>query len=455
MTRSFLANLATFLFALVAASLIWAVATRESDVVQPRLLQIPVEVVGLPADSQISNNPSTVEIRIEGPKSVVDTVSDSDFRAEINVTDLPAGEHELPVQVNHDNNQITIDFQSPERVLVRVERIITRSIPVQLDVRGEVARGYAQGDPFVDPDTIQVTGVASRVEPLAEARIDIFLDSPREDVVRTRTPTFYNRLGEIASISGLTLSTREVQVTVPVDEQAGYAVKPIIVDWTGEPAPGYRVLNVSANPDSVLVTGRPTQIEQLSFLRTEIIDISGLKESVLTPAALRLPDGITLEDVQSVIVTIEIEPIITTNVLRKAPEIRNLGEGLTATLDIDEVVVFVAGPFDKLEALTDDDVLVTLDLFGLGVGTHRVPPEAVVLVNDIELRSLQPSEVTVLITDVLTVTNELTETLQLSLLPATATPPAGASSPPTLPAFLFAALIPAGYTLKRRAQARG
>jgi hypothetical protein len=61
----------------------------------------------------------------------------------------------------------------------------------------------------------------------------------------------------------------------------------------------------------------------------------------------------------------------------------------------------------------------------------------------------------VLITNVLTVTNELTETLQLSLLPATAVPPAGASSPPILPAFLFAALIPAGYTLRKRASVRG
>ncbi len=412
-------NLATLTLSLLVALIIWAVATQENDPHDMLLLQIPVQILGLPADSQISNAPETVEIRVEAPASQLRTLSEDLFTAELNVSDLPAGEHSVPIVVRHSLPNLTIDFQSPVNAAVTIERIVTRQIPIQVEVSGDVARGYQMGDPFVDPETISVTGASSRVEQLAEARIQIFLDSPREDVIRQRTPTFYNRQGEIAGISGLTLNSRDVQVTIPVNQLSGFAVKPIIVNWTGEPATGYRVLNVSVQPDNALVTGRAAVVEAVSFLNTETIDISGLRDSITVPATLDLPDDISLEDIQSVIVNIEIEPILTTDVIRREPEIRNLGEGLTATLSADEVAVFLSGPFDRLEALSSSDVLVTVDLLGLITGTHRVPVEAVVLDSTVEVRSLQPSEVTAIISQIVTPTEVLTETTSIPALPLT------------------------------------
>lgn len=443
--RSLVSNIATFLLSLVAALAIWAVAIQESDRSQRLLFEIPVQVVGLPANSQISRHPETVEIRVEGPTSIVEKLVADDFTAELDVTELPAGEHVVPIVVHEDINRVQIVDQVPQQVAIIIERIVTKDIPVLVDVRGEVPRGYVRLEPFVDPEVITVTGPASRVDPLAEARVDIFLDFPREDVTRVRTPTFYNRQGEITSVSGLNLSTREVQITVPIDEQSGYALKSVIVNFAGEPAPGYRVLSVSAEPDSVLVTGRPTQIEQVSFVGTETIDVNGLRESITVPAALNLPPGLELEDVQSVIVRVEIEPILTSDVVRKEPEIRNLGEGLTATLDVQQVVVFIAGPFDKLEALTDEDVRVTLDLFGLVTGTHKVEPEAVVLVSDVAVRSIQPTEVTVVISS----TEALTETT--SQLPGRSLiHRARTSGPPTTPLVMYtAAMPPAGWSIRR------
>lgn len=415
--QKFFTSLATLALSLLMALIVWAVATQENDPRDLLLLQIPVQLLGLPADSQISNVPETVEIRVEAPASQLRTLSEDLFTAELNVSGLPAGEHAVPITVRHSLPNLTIDYQAPERASVTIERIVTRQIPIDVEVSGDVALGYQMGEPFVDPSTISVTGPASRVDQLAEARIQLFLDSPREEVIRRRTPTFYNGQGEIASISGLTLNSRDVQVTIPVNQLAGFGVKPIIVDWTGEPATGYRVLNVTAQPDSALVTGRPSVVEAVNFLRTETIDISGLRDSVTVPAALNLPDDLALEDIQSVIVNIEIEPIITTDVIRRAPEIRNLGEGLTVTLSTDEVAVFVAGPFNRLESLTSSDVLVSVDLLGLITGTHRVPVEAVVLDSEVEVRSLQPSEVTAIISHVMTPTEVLTETTSLPVLP--------------------------------------
>ena len=416
--RVIASNIATLLLALVIAVIIWGTAIRANDPQGQLSLEIPIQVIGQTANSALSNVPETVRIVVEAPGSVLDQLTENDFTAEIDLAGSPAGESTIPITIHHHIEEATIAFQFPEQATINLEQIVTRDIPVQLDLRGEVARGYEYGAPLLEPAFIQVTGITSRVETLAEARLIVLLDNIRENVILARRPTFYDSQGNIVGVSGLSLSTEDVSVTIPVTELAGFAAKPVIVDWTGEPAPGYRLLNVTVTPDSVLVTGRPTQLDLLSRLRTEVIDINGLRESITLPVTLNLPDGVELDEVQPIVVQIEIEPILTTSVFRALPEIRGLAEALTATLDVDEVRVFLFGPLDKLDTLANDDVRVTVDLFGLGVGAYDLAPEVNVLVNDIEIRSVQPAEITVVITNILTPTLPLTNTLVLRTIGA-------------------------------------
>lgn len=414
--RAIASNIATLFLALVIAVIIWVTAIRANDPQGQLSLEIPIQVIGQTADSALSNAPETVRIVVEAPGSVLDQLTENDFTAEIDLAGLPAGDSTLPITIHHNSEEATIAFQFPEQATITLEQIVSRDIPVQLDLRGEVARGYEYSSPLLEPAFIQVTGIASRVETLAEARLVVLLDNARENVSLTRRPTFYDRQGNIVGVSSLSLSTQDVSVTIPVTELAGFAAKPVIVDWTGEPAAGYRLLNVTVTPDSVLVTGRPTQLDLLSRLRTEVIDINGLRESITLPVTLDLPDGVELDEVQPIVVQIEIEPILTTSVFRALPEIRGLGEALTATLDVDEVRVFLFGPLDKLDALANDDVRVTVDLFGLGIGSYELAPEVNILVNDIESRSVQPAQITVVITNILTPTLPLTNTLVLQTI---------------------------------------
>lgn len=403
--KSLAANIATLSLALVLATLVWGIAVRANDPVNELQMRLPVEVVGRPADSAVSITPDVVELIVEGPASVLQDLNSSDFTAEVNLAEIGSGQAVVPVQIRYNIEGVEVAFQLPEEVTVQIERIVTREVPVRVEVRGDAARGYVLDEPFADPATITVTGSASRVEALAEARVTVFLDNPQQDAVVSRRPVFYDRQGNITGVNSLELSTEEVLVTVPVNQLAGYAAKPIIVDWQGEPAPGYRLLDVRVEPDSVLLTGSPAELDALSRVRTEPVDITGLRESVTLSVGLDLPEGLQLDDLQPIIVEIEIEPILTSSVISKRPELRALGEGLTVTLDVDEVRVFLFGPLDKLDSLVDDDVRVTLDLFGLEVGTHRLEPDTDVFVSDVQVRSIQPPQLTVNITDVVTTTN--------------------------------------------------
>lgn len=400
---------ATLILSLFIAIIIWTAAVRASDPIISKSLELDIQQTGLlPAEGEVSLAEDTVRISVEGPRSSVEKLTANNFQAYIDLSQISFGESEATVNVEFAISEVNLVFQEPQTILVTAEEIIDREIPVNVIVNGAPARGHNMGQPITDPETILVSGRASRVNPLARAEITIFVDGEREDIVQVRRPVFQTQDGRTASINGLKLSTEEVIVTIGIEEIAGVAEKPIVVDWIGSPAPGYRLLNVAIEPDSVLVTGSPSAISQLTTLRTETIDISGLNESFEERIAINLPEGIQLDEVQPVVVSFEIEPIRSTAVIRRIPEIRALGEGLSATIDPEQVTVTLFGPIPVLDSIQETDVTITVDLLDLPTGTHSIAPIVNVLANDVEVRSFQPEFLTVTITDTASVSPTLT-----------------------------------------------
>jgi YbbR domain-containing protein len=441
--RDILSHLATFLISLLLAILIWAGASQQNNPMMLQSLQIPLNLVGQPENSTLELSTENVIVVVEAPSSVLSELSSDDFSATIDLSQIPLGENvSLPITVNTAVPGVNINDPVPGAVDVRLEQLLSREVPVVLDVRGSVARGHTQGDPLIDPQTITVVGTAEQVNPLDAARVTVFLNNVRETVVDTAFPIFYDRRGQVASVSGVdSVSAESIQVTIPVEESADFAEKFIDINWTGTPADGYRLLSVTVDPPSVLVQGLPTRLSQLSQVTTDPIDITGLTESFSQQVALDLPEGITLDEGQTVIVNVEIEPILTTGVYNRPVEFQGVEEGLEAAADPDEVRVVLFGPLPILDSLTEDEVRVTVDAFGLLTGTYSLEPVVTFPDRGLELRSIQPPLVTVEITSTLTDTLTQTEQSRLPGWGITAVPaPTVPSTSPTLITTQFIAL---------------
>lgn len=416
--RSLVANIALLILAFIMALIIWVNAIREQDPLRTQFLQIPIEIIGQPDNTilQDTDRRQTVQIVFEGPSTVVNSLTDSDFVARVDLSTVPMGaEISVPITVEAKEANVTIQTSSPETLLVNIEELVAQEVPVTLDLRGTVARGHSQGTPLIDPPTITVSGPASRVQPLDFARATVFLNNERDTKVDNPQPIFYDRQGRVASVSGLTLSTEQVQVTVPVDEAADFAEKFVEVVWAGDPAPGYRLLSISADPPSVLVQGSPTELNQITRIKTEPIDINGLTGSFEQQVALVLPSGVTLDQDQELFVKIEIEPLVTSATYTRAVEVQGLGEGLAAEIKPETVRVFLFGPLPVLDALLEEEVQVTADLFGLDIGTYSLEPDVNFPTRGIELRSIQPAQITVIITEAITPTAAIPATPALVL----------------------------------------
>lgn len=427
--RALIGNIALLVLALILAVMIWVNASQTEDPITNQFLQIPVEIVGQP-ENTILQSPSstrrqTVQIVFEGRASLVNRLNDDDFIARATISEVALGvDVSVPIEVRPIEADVRILTQSPQALIVNMEELVTDEIPVELDIRGSVARGHRQGEPLIDPPVISISGPASLVRPLDFARVTVFLNNDRETKIVSPQPIFYDQQGLVASNSGLDISVEQVQVTIPVDEAADFTETFVNVLWEGQPASGYRLLSIQATPPTVLVQGSPTRLSLLSRINTELIDITGLTESFDQQVALVLPDGITLDQDQEVFVNIEIEPIFTTSIYNRPIEVQGLGEEFEAVLEPESVRVFLFGPLPALDTLIDEEVRVTADLFGLDVGTYSLEPLVdIPEQRGIESRSIRPSSISVTITRPLTITNGITatdavtETSSLDLVP--------------------------------------
>lgn len=415
--RSLLANLVTLILCFILAVVIWVTAMQVDDPDIKRALQIPATFIGLPEDvtrlSPTDDNPPIL-ITYEGPTSIVSELNQADFTAIIDLSEVPLGSDvSVPVEIQAENTAVTLEAPIPESITVRLEKLVTREIDVELDIRGEVARGHTMGEPLIDPPTIAVTGTETEVDRLDFAQVTIFLNDDTQTRIESPQPLFYNRQGRVASVSGLQLSTEQVQVTIPINESADFANKVITADIVGEVAPGYRVLGVTIEPSSILVTGLPTRLAQPFRVQTEPIDITGLTETFQGQVSLVLPTGITLDSVTEITATVQIEPFSSTKIYNQPVELLGITEEMTATINPDTVRVVLFGPSPVLDTLTEQEVRVTLDLFGLAPGEYALEPDVDVPDRGLELRSIQPAVIEVVITETITLTEDITDTESL------------------------------------------
>ena len=175
------------------------------------------------------------------------------------------------------------------------------------------------------------------------------------------------------------------------------------------------MLGVTVEPSSVLVTARPTQLAVPFRVQTEPIDITGLTETFQDQVSLELPDGILLDSVTEITVTVQIEPFSSTKIYNQPIELLGVGEELEVSINPDNVRVVLFGPSPVLDTLTEQEVRVTLDLFGLEPGVHSLEPDVDVLDRGLETRSIQPSVIDVIISVPLSNTGEITDTESLNL----------------------------------------
>jgi YbbR domain-containing protein len=401
--RSFAKNLRTFLLALALGISVWVSAVSGEDPNDVRTYPdpIPLKVVGQdPSLVLTSDIPPTVQVTLRAPRSVWEalTAKKDSIQATLDLSGLSAGEHIQPIQLTISERPYQLILANPTAVTVNLESLESRTFPLVLSLSGQPAAGYQAGDATMDLTEVAISGPDSLVGKVARARVLINLDGIRETIDESLAIEIVD--AENIPLPGLTINPQSVRVTIPIIQQGGYRDVAVKVIVQGQQAAGYRIENISVFPPVVTVFAEePSLVNELpGVVETQPLDLQDRNEDISTRLSLDLPENITLVGAQTVQVQVSISPIQTSVTLLNQPiNVNGLSEGLAAQVFPQAVDVIISGPVPVLEAISSQDITVSVDVHELEIGVYQLTPQVDTLVENVSVESILPGTVEVVI----------------------------------------------------------
>jgi YbbR domain-containing protein len=317
---------------------------------------------------------------------------------------------------------------SPELLSIRIDQLITRTVPLTVEVTGNVPFSFEAGMPQVmvrgeELTEARVIGPQGRVERVARVHVTADIDRLTANYNSPRPLEPVSADGQV--VAGVAVEPVIANVQVPIVSSAGIKRVPIVPRVVGEPASGYVVAGVSVEPQFVTLTGSSGPLDQVQNIETQGVDISGANATITRTVALQEPGGARLRfgEPVSATVTVRITPIARPfRVSLPVPvEVINQPAGLLVSVNPQFVQVTLGGPAQRLSAIDPQTIVGTIDLSGFDAGVYSLAP-AFTLPPDITLEG-EPPQVTVVLrappTEVPpTVTPAPTETLAPTETPA-------------------------------------
>lgn len=383
--HTLLVNLLWFLGSLVLAFIVWMFATSQSDpFVQWRLAErVPIHVApdaGLIITNQ-SDFPGTVAVQLQAPRSVEQLLASDDVIITADLAGLGPGEHTVRLKWE-TARQAQVVAISPQQVTVRLEVQESQLKPVRVNVVTQPPVVYTVDEPVLDVRQVTVSGPASRVAQVVEVVAPVSLENLRatfEDDVRV-TP--YDADGR--AVTGVTLDPQTVHVRIPIDQRSDVREVRVQPNIIGELAPGYVLTQAfDYDPKTVVVSGPAAVLNNLpGTISTEPISLSDKTSSFEVTVPVELPDPrLVIVTGRTVTYRVGIETLTITRQFDHVP-VMLIGQrpGLEYATATNDVTVLVTGPQPLLNALTEADLSVQVDVSGLSSGeSAQLAPTASIL----------------------------------------------------------------------------
>ena len=397
-------NRDTLVLAILLSVAVWVSAVYASDpnVEGPIESGVPLRLVGLPDSIVLMNEPpDVVNVSLRAPESVWRAIADDPNLIQVtaDLTGLGAGDHTVPVTIDLLITPAELLEVSPSQIRVNLDDYVTRTdLPVVLEQTGTIAPGFQVDDASLSLENVSVSGPATRMALVSQVIATVSLQDVRQPFTTSVGLFAANEDGQV--ISGLDLEPNVAEVQVAVSQAGQYRDVAVVVETQGEPADGY--VRTSIDVDPLIVTLYAENEEDIEgipgFVSTEPINLTGRAENFVIQVPLVLPQGVEQAgDQQTVAVSIGIAPRVINLSLSVPISIRNLAEGFIAELSPTTVEVFLTGPEPIINTLEAEDLTVFVSLEGFEVGTVFVELEWEMLVSEIEVLSINPDAIEVII----------------------------------------------------------
>lgn len=295
-------NRALKLVALAIAIVLWLYVGIEQDPISQRTYNVPITVENLSADKVATVSKERVNVKVMGRETRLDGITSEDFKAYVDLSDAKTGDSEAEVHVSLPN-EVYFAKLDPSHVNVYVEQREGETMNVDIVRTGMLPDGITIEDMSVEPQNVFVSGNEDALAMVAKAGVAVELDDVYSDSKKDVPVQLYDYEGNIIEPGELKVYPEQVTLNIKVNEADIQKSVPIQAELVGSLSEGGQVDSVTVDPQTALVEGLPKDLAKITEIKTEPIDLSGIKET--TSFTVKLV-GKQLRDVQKVTVTVNV-----------------------------------------------------------------------------------------------------------------------------------------------------
>ncbi len=166
-------NVSLKVASVVLATFVWMYVRSEEKPLQ--VFAVPLELEGLPADVALSGEVlDSVSVRVRAPDSILRNLTPGRFRARVRLDGARPGELNIPLAPDSIKAPLGVQVVrvDPRSMSLRVERRVTREIPVVARISGVPAPGFEYDGHTLTPDRVTVEGPEGIVQQVRESVTD-------------------------------------------------------------------------------------------------------------------------------------------------------------------------------------------------------------------------------------------------------------------------------------------
>lgn len=401
MKKTLLNNPGLKIASLVLAFLIWLIIVNVNDpVISKTIFNVPVEVTNasyiesMGQSYQVREGFETVSVTVHGNRSVVESLTADSITATANLTEIVNMNSDpitVPVRVSASGISAGNITANPGTIQIDLEEMISSDFVITGSAGTSVpADGYQVGTLTASPEKVTIYGPSSIISKIDKVLAPVDVTGISQNSSMTTSLVIYDKNGEALTDKQMAylkfnIDNKDITVSV-VLYQVMKNVAIGLDKYSGKPAAGYQVASMTATPQTISVAGTADGLQTLTdegstiSIGPELIDVSGKSSSFdvkvddispLLPKNVYLADGVS----KTVVISVEILPLnsksyeIATTAISKL----NPGPGLTCVFSTAVITVGVKGTDEQLKTLTADQITASVDLSGLGEGTHTLP----------------------------------------------------------------------------------
>jgi YbbR domain-containing protein len=364
--------------ALLLSVLLYAGLVYSGSFTEQQVTGVPIRADNQPLNTYLlTGELGTVDISYRASAGSAGSVTIATFSASVDLEayDLTqAGEPQLlPVDVRSLDDDVVVLGAAPLEVSVVLDRLGVRTVQVVVD-RGDVPPGLDASIPEVTPTTVQAQGPESRLRLVTRALARVRIDPSGIDVHEQVDLVPIDVDGE--PVAAVELSPATVSVDIEVSTAETSKTVPVAPDLEGSSPPGLTLAAISPTPAALTLFGSPEVLADVVSVATQPINLAGITTDQELSVGVVLPDGVQLgEGVEPLVtVSVDLELDLASRTILVGPVCTNVGAGLTCEPTAAQIPVTVSGTRSAVAALTPSQATPTLNVAGLGEGTHQVTP---------------------------------------------------------------------------------